>query len=241
MCYHIVLKPTCFCFCLACGNKTKTISETKKERGRQRAKLFLLQHKEKEWEYLLSPADGGVVLQLPVTMSPKLEELPPAFLQKQHNIFNSKLWKWVLRGVWYYQLTFVSAPAWVSLPPVVEGWGWRWCLPLLLLADRSTSHYYTSVEFSATTEPCRKHLFSFNIMGGEGGLSSLTADNHSLLWCAGSLWHRNWLQLLGQDSPHPELHSNSHLSLPQMLQVWTVETINKKGWWNNSGNCSKTC
>lgn len=43
--------------------------------------------KEKQ-QYLLSPADGGVVLQLPVTMSPKLEELPPAFLLKQQRIVN---------------------------------------------------------------------------------------------------------------------------------------------------------
>lgn len=46
---------------------------------------------------------------------------------------------------------------------------------------------------------------------------------HSLLWCAGSLWHRSWLQLLGRGSPHPELHSNSHWSLLQTLQVWTEE------------------
>lgn len=37
-------------------------------------------------QYLHSPADGGVVLQLPVTMSPRLDEFPPVFLQQRHPV-----------------------------------------------------------------------------------------------------------------------------------------------------------
>lgn len=62
--------------------------------------------------YLHSPADGGVVLQLPVTISPKLEELPPDFLKKKkktsrHNVINvaDQYKVWLLT-----ELTSASAP-----------------------------------------------------------------------------------------------------------------------------------
>lgn len=132
------------------------------------------------------------------------------------------------------QLTFVSAPVWVALPPVAEGWGWKWCLLLLLLAGRSTSHYCTSVKFSTTAAlGYTQHTSCFNVMKG---CYWYLKQIFSLLWCARSLWHQSWLRLLGQDSPHPELHSNSHWSLLQMLQVWTVASTNKKNketfqWW----------
>lgn len=60
---------------------------------------------------LHSPADGGVVLQLPVTMSPKLEELPPAFLHKQQRITHHTGWRRVPREGWGCRLTSASAPA----------------------------------------------------------------------------------------------------------------------------------
>lgn len=60
-------------------------------------------------QYLHSPADGGVVLQLPVTMSPKLEEFPPAFLLKQQRIIRPI--GGFPREVWSCQLTSASAPA----------------------------------------------------------------------------------------------------------------------------------
>lgn len=53
------------------------------ETDKRQQKLLFVSGPEEGLLYLHSPADGGVVLQLPVTMSPKLEELPPVFLQKQ--------------------------------------------------------------------------------------------------------------------------------------------------------------
>lgn len=135
-------------------------------------------------------------------------------------------WEWNFTVGSMWKQTSVSAPAWVSLPPVVEGWGWRWCPLLLLLAGRPTSHYCISVKFSSSSNTVLPMSFSM--------YSSPLTTNRLLLWCAGSLWHQNWLQLLGRDSPHPELHSNSHSSLLQTLQVWTVATKKKKR------NC-KTC
>lgn len=83
--------PTCFCFCLACENrKNKCNQWQNKGRGQRGAKLFFVPAGIQErLEYSPSPADGGVVLQLPVTISPKLEEFPPAFLQKPHRITGS--------------------------------------------------------------------------------------------------------------------------------------------------------
>lgn len=84
--------------------------------------------------YLLSPADGGVVLQLPVTMSPKLEELPPVFLQKtkqnkkkattkQHKVIASAPLQRAVSEAGRRQRTSASAPVSVAWPPAAAGWG----------------------------------------------------------------------------------------------------------------------
>lgn len=141
--------------------------------------------------------------------------------KNQHNVIMSAQCKQILKEACLAVPTSASAPVSVSSLPVAEGWGWRRCPPLLSPAVRSTSHCYTSVGSSTTTESRYMHLSRFKIIKG---FLVTTKDHHLLLWCAGSLWHQNWLQLPGRDSPHPELRSNSHSSLLQTLRVWTGET-----------------
>lgn len=81
LCRRYTLKPTCFCFCLACEKNKALIKKGKRQKT---IEVRLSFGSEASLKYLHSPADGGVVLQLPVTMSPKLEELPPVFLQQQN-------------------------------------------------------------------------------------------------------------------------------------------------------------
>lgn len=145
----------------------------------------------------------------------------PLFSCKNQHKVMSAHFKQILREACLDAPTSASAPVSVSSPPVAEGWGWRRCQPLLSPAVRSTSHCYTSVRSSTTTESRYIHLSRFKIIKG---FLVTTKDHLLLLWCAGSLWHQNWLQPPGRDSPHPELRSNSHSSLLQTLRVWTVET-----------------
>lgn len=141
--------------------------------------------------------------------------------KNQQEVITSAHFKQILKEACLSVPTSASAPASVSSPPVAEGWGWRRCPPLLSPAVRSTSHCYTSVGSSTTTESRYVHPSRFKIIKR----FLVTIKVHLLLlWCAGSLWHQNWLQLPGRDSPHPELRSNSHSSLLQTLRVWTVET-----------------
>lgn len=230
-------KPTCFCFCLACENKEIIISEGKSLKAAEAAFCSRSRRRLVVLTFTCRWRCGPPAPCYHVAQTRGVTSCFPA-AAKTHWITTAVLWNWI---TWdeMKQLTFVSAPVWVALPPVAEGWGWKWCLLLLLLAGRSTSHYCTSVKFSTTAAlGYTQHTSCFNVMKG---CYWYLKQIFSLLWCARSLWHQSWLRLLGQDSPHPELHSNSHWSLLQMLQVWTVASTNKKNketfqWWKCSAN-----